>query len=258
MSEEVNGFLDVGYRNNLMELSFNINGFPYGLGNKIEELLNLEAYCIRTGKKCNYYWNNEDDKRSYPILVGFKNINIQSEHRFEDAIVLPGYLWLGPVFASRQEMLQAVKNMDIKFTFNKPIDSYVGVHIRRTDRIQDVVTYCDYMDKDCADLLFMRTVGLLNREKPKNLFVCSDDDKYKNIFIKLLDSNINIIRTNTMDCPQVYQDWYTLANSDKIIMCSKMSSFAAIASLVKDIPLVSFFNEKDTTLIRCGTKVCYI
>ena len=35
-----------------MELSFNINGFPYGLGNKIEELLNLEAYCIRTGKKC--------------------------------------------------------------------------------------------------------------------------------------------------------------------------------------------------------------
>ena len=38
---------------------FNSSGRPDGLGNRIEELIFLEAYCIKNNCKCNYYWQNK-------------------------------------------------------------------------------------------------------------------------------------------------------------------------------------------------------
>ncbi len=240
-------------------MPFNINGLPYGLGNKIEELINLEAYCIRTNDTCNYYWNNEDLRFSYPILVSFKNVAIQSEKRHSNAFTY----YLGDSkrgsFTTREEKLLAIKNMNINMDL--PLltkEAYTSVHIRRGDRIRTSHIYCDYMSLNMSNTLVDVTAKLINLEKPKNIFVCSDDNEVKYSFISKLDKNISIIAPIKMGrYPLVYEEWYALAYSSKIYMCSKLSSFAAIASLVNDIPLVSFFDEKESTLCRCSTRVEY-
>jgi len=226
-----------------------INGQPYGLGNKIEELLNLEVYCINNNTQGFYYWNNVQE-RSYPILVNFKHITIQSESPYKDASTLPCFLD-NPILPTRQEILMAVKNMCIKLQVSKTAEPYLGIHIRRTDRIQNSPLNADYMDANTANSLLERTARFINYECPKNLFICSDDERAKEELISKIKKPINIINPlGKNDYPLAYQDWYALANAYKIIMCSKLSSFSATASLVNNIPLVSFFAEEETSLVR--------
>jgi len=239
---------------------FNVNGLPYGLGNKIEELVNLEAYCIRTRSVCRYYWNNEDPSFTYPALVKFKRI-ILSNYRLQDERP-KGFFDLDPVFTTREEKLRAIKNIKILVDFKKKDVSYTGVHIRRGDRIKKEINGTendiDYMDVTLADSLLERTAKALNADPPKNVFICSDDEDSKRNFIGMLHSRITIIDSpidTPDDCPLVYKEFLALANSDKIYMCSKLSTFSAIASLINDIPLMSFFSERESTLIRCGADV---
>ena len=53
-------------------------GRPDGLGNKITELILLEAYAIEKNINVKYYWNNSKYRkdRKYPILLKGKNVEI--------------------------------------------------------------------------------------------------------------------------------------------------------------------------------------
>ena len=63
----------------------NFNGRQDGLGNRIEQLINIEAYCILNDVSSNYYWNNDNVPcRSYDIKLKCNNIIIQDKHIYEN------------------------------------------------------------------------------------------------------------------------------------------------------------------------------
>ena len=50
-------------------------GRPDGLGNRIEQLINIQEFCIKNNMKCIYVWNNSG-YRKYDINITFENIEI--------------------------------------------------------------------------------------------------------------------------------------------------------------------------------------
>ena len=50
-------------------------GRPDGIGNRIEQLINIQEYCIENNSQCNYIWNNSNF-RNYLPLISFDNIEI--------------------------------------------------------------------------------------------------------------------------------------------------------------------------------------
>ena len=118
------------------------------------------------------------------------------------------------------------------------------------------ITAEDYMTEALAEEIFFKTLCAVNEELPLNLFVSSDDRAYKQKFINGLNNKINVITCDDDVDPslKIYQDFLILANSDHIYMCSKYSSFAAIASLINNIPLCTFYKPEESTLVRNKVK----
>jgi len=233
------------------------NGRPYGIGNKLEEIFILEAYCIRNRTNAQYFWNNKDPKFSYPVMIDCDHILIQEHLELSGNPDIPGFY--NPGFITRDEMKLAVKHVHFKINFPKICDlPYVGIHIRRGDRIPinwGGISVEDYMTDELAESLFLKTIDLVNKESPSNLFVCSDDMEYKNRFISSLNKSINVIQIEHTDpALVVYQDFLALAGSTHIYMCSKYSSFSATASLINDIPLYTFFKPEESSLARNNVK----
>jgi len=232
----------------------NFNGRPDGLGNRIEELINLECYCMKHNISCNYYWNNKYNFRSYDALLVCKNIKIQNEtpHDNQDKDPICKFHKY-----DSQEMINASKN--IQYIKNISTDiSYISIHIRSTDKLNN---RCK--DEFSYDLLIKnlnKTLAYLNDIKTEQyIFIASDDDKYKNYLISNLNKNFKIIDpfSNLINNP-VYKDYFSLVNSKKIIMVPKFSSFAATASLLGNTILVSHFAENETSLYRYKCNLEYI
>ena len=227
------------------------NGRPDGLGNRIEELINLECYCIKNDVSCNYYWNNKYKFRYYDIFLNCKNIIIQDTNYYNDTIKLNFGTY------NNEQMLIAASN--IKYVKNISCDiSYISIHIRSTDKLnnrsKDEFTYEYFIDK------FKKTLYYLNNMSGEiNIFIASDDDKYKKYLINNLNNNYHIVDPflNVID-DSIYKDYFSLVYSKKIIMVPKFSSFAATASLLGNNILVSHCHENETSLYRYKCNIKYI
>ncbi|RPH51039.1 MAG: hypothetical protein EHM85_08185 [Desulfobacteraceae bacterium] len=232
-----------------------INGRPDGIGNRLEELLRIEYHCILNKLTCCYYWdNNGSYNRRYPILFECINVTIQDKNKYP-VNMINEVGWM----SNRDQMIVAVKNVKLI----KPLDTdnceYTGVHIRTGDRIRNPVPHADFMDINLFNRIFKFTVKQINLEKPKYLFICSDNEKYKNRMISKLDKDIKVVDPLISKSGlQVYDDFYALSQSNKIYMCSKFSSFAITASILNNIPVVSFFDENDSNLIRYYANVIVV
>jgi len=221
----------------------NFNGRPDGLGNRIEELINLECYCIENDTSCNYFWNNKYNFRSYNNLLNCKNILIQDNHFYDNINIKCNFGEYNNI-----EMINASKN--INYFENIITDlSYISIHIRSTDKLNnrgnDEFTYNFFIDK------FKKTLNYLNNLSDEmNIFIASDDDKYKEYLIKNLNKNYHIVDPflNKITDP-IYKDYFSLVHSKKIIMVPKFSSFAASASLLGNNILVSHCDENETSYI---------
>ena len=229
------------------------NGRPDGLGNRIEELINLEYYCIKNDISCNYFWNNKFNFRSYNNLLNCKNILIQDTH-FHDNINIKCNFGV----YNNIEMINAAKNIEYFENINTNL-SYISIHIRSTDRCnnsghKDFFTYNFFVDK------FKKTLNYLNNMTDEmNIFIASDDDKYKKYLINNLNKNYHIVDPflNIID-DAIYRDYFSLVYSKKIIMVPKFSSFAATASLLGNNILVSHCHENETSLYRYKCNIEYI
>ena len=228
------------------------NGRPDGLGNRIEELINIESYCIQHDVSCNYYWNNIYNFRSYPILLNCKNIIIQDKEKHTNVNLK---LTFGEF--ENNQMSNASKNINYYEQINTDI-SYISIHIRSTDKLnnrgKDEFTYEYFIDK------FNNTIYYLNNIlNETNIYIASDDIKYKNNLINKLNKNFKLVDPfiNTIRDP-IYRDYFSLVNSTKIIMIPKFSSFAASASLLGNNILLSHCDEKETSLYRYKCNIQYI
>lgn len=155
-------------------------------------------------------------------------------------------------------MINAAKNIKYLQDINTDI-SYISIHIRSTDRLnnngdKDFFTYDFFIDK------FKKTLNYLNNMTDEmNIFIASDDDKYKKYLINNLNKNYNIVDPflNIID-DTAYKDYFSLVCSKKIIMVPKFSLFAATASLLGNNILVSHCDENETSLYRYRCNVEYI
>ena len=210
----------------------NFIGRSDGIGNRLEQIIKLEIFCSQENTSVNYYWNNK--RRKYPILIAAENVNIVSK-RISGTIPLQNY--------SQTEMLSAARLIkplfDIHFK-EKPI----GVHIRGTDRIGKDHPHFMLNNSEFSAYL-SRTIAAINKIKPKYLFVCADRAKYKRFFIKHLDKSISVVDP-ICDAPDVYRDFFALTLCESIYMCSKFSSFSIAASLIGNIPIVSYTHNRET------------
>jgi len=228
------------------------NGRYDGIGNRLEELLHLEYYCMSKGLTCSYYWDNSGNMdRRYPIFFECEHIDIQDRIKYPDNTI-SRIIYI----TNRDQMTSAVKN--IRFLKSLEINGYeyTGVHIRTGDRIQYPVPHGDFMDVRLFRKIFNFTINQINLERPESLFICSDNEDYRNKMISRLDKDIKVIDPlNTKHPLQVYNDFYALSNANKIYMCSKFSSFAITASMLNDIPIISFFEEDESNLMRYHANV---
>mgnify|MGYP003671429049 CR=1 FL=1 len=226
---------------------FNYLGRPDGIGNRIEEIINVNAYCHKNDMAANYVWINKHINRKYEVLISSENLNITRETienvEYKTIADLPKI----SEAITQQEVLNAAQNIKPIFEiFFEDSKKPIGVHIRGTDRIRN--NNHPHFMKNKGELFdyMSKTISLLNEKKPENVYVCTDDKKYYSEFIKKLDSSINVVTPICEnEIPLEYKDFFALSQCEEIYMCSKFSTFALTASLIGNVPLVSFFFDEE-------------
>ncbi len=229
-----------------------IQGRPDGLGNRIEELINLGAYCNVNKQKATYiwrnkphYWNGELIARSYDIYLSLDNVIITTDNEISGAVTEVNTITDN---LTQKDFLKAAKNIKPNFAINfenniKPL----GIHLRGTDRINKKMNHPHFMksEKQFNDLID-RTVFYVNKTLPQYLFICSDDIQYKNMFLSRLDKRIKVVNpVAENDIPEEYIDFFSLTLCSEVVMCSKFSTFAITASLIGNLKLTAFYKDNE-------------
>jgi hypothetical protein len=228
------------------------NGRPEGLGNRLEELINLEVYCEKNNCKCNYYWNNIHKHRTYEILIKCKNINIQSNKKYNNPnLDIDKLFYISNNQYTNNDMINYSKNIQPLFSYPKLDYNYDAVHIRSTDRIKNK-KYKNKSEED-NDHSFTydtfiknldKTIKIINKKKKKYIAICSDNEKYKKYFINKLNKDIRVVEPlKDANINNSYKDFYTLVYAKSIYMVPKGSSFALTASLLGNNLVYSYFKN---------------
>lgn len=229
-----------------------IQGRPDGLGNRIEELINLGAYCNVNKQKAIYiwrnkphYWNGELIDRSYDIYLSLDNVIITTDNKTSGPFVEVNTILDN---LTQKDYLTAAKSIKPNFTINfenniKPL----GIHLRGTDRINKKMNHPHFMksEKQFNDLID-RTVLYVNKTLPQYLFICSDDIQYKQMFLSRLDKIIKVVDpVSENGIPEEYIDFFSLTQCSEVVMCSKFSTFAITASLIGNVKLTAFYKDNE-------------
>jgi hypothetical protein len=230
------------------------NGRPDGLGNRIEQLIFLEAYCIKNNCKINYYWENKYTFRTYKNLFICKNIIIQDKikHKIDNLKIKSDDF-------SKEELYNATKNITLSYNLPKLDYEYIAVHIRAGDKLNNRGK--DEFTLDFLKMNFNKCINIINNLSSENIniVICSEDIFLKNELIKNLNKNIIVKNPyETIDLNDEYKDFYKLVNAKEIFMVPKFSSYAATACLFGNNILNSFVNENESSLYRYKCNVNYI
>jgi len=225
------------------------NGRPHGLGNRIEEIIILEAYAQKYNYLIDYHWNNSLEnwtwndcivRATFDINFKAQLVNIIQEKRDERSNINIANI---SKTLNQDDILEAGKKIlplfDIKFENNiKPI----GVHIRGTDRIGEGK---HNMNEEQFNNIFIKIINKINESNYKYIFVCSEYEYYKNEFIKRLNKNIKVVvpTVNNIDIKNDSVDLFSLSLCNKIYLCSKFSSYSIIASIIGNIDLICNYDE---------------
>lgn len=210
-------------------------GRPDGLGNRIGELIIIEAHCRRRGKDCTYYWNNDNPRqdRQYPILLKSKHVQIQSKKRFSCRFKVDS--------TSLEEKLASARGIEPTFEIRfGSVERPVGVHIRAGDKI-DGHYQSGGVGRDDFRGMAERTVHELRTGNYKHVFICSEEDSIRRWMIEKVQGEVEVctpVCNSGID--PVYRDFFALTKCSEIIMCSKFSSFAVCAALVANCKIKSF------------------
>jgi hypothetical protein len=207
--------------------SFKFIGRPDGLGNRVEQLIKIEAICNHKDLTCKYIWVNKFNNRSYDILISCKNVEIISDDKLTPANNAKTLSDFDMNF-DQKEILAAAKNIRPKFEicFKDNIRP-VAVHIRASDRVGRNHPHFMKNENELRSYL-SEIIYEFNNRKPKFVFVCSESKKCKDVFVS-----------------SEYADFFALTLCSEIWMASRFSSFSITASLVGNIPIFSFANDAE-------------
>lgn len=57
----------------MIDNAVSFSGRPDGIGNRIEQLILIQEYCVENNLRCYYIWNNSNFRKYLP-LISFDNI----------------------------------------------------------------------------------------------------------------------------------------------------------------------------------------
>jgi len=220
--------------------SFSYVGRADGIGNRIEEIIHLEVLCSKMKMECDYIWTNILESRTYEVCFVTENVSV----RVNDQPAHPVKNFSDFDCSYNQtDILTAARKIRPKFNLSfKGAIHPIGVHIRGSDRIGS--THHHYMKNEEELLVYLSgAVDIINQRKPNHLFVCSEDNHYKNLFLKYIDHDLLVAPIYDPSIPSEYVDFFSLTLCDEVIMASRFSSFAVTASLIGNIPLISFVSD---------------
>ncbi len=237
-------------RKRILSKNFEMNRFSFlgrldGLGNRLEEIIRLEAICSRLDLECEYIWRNFHYQRSYDILIDAGRVRIVEDKQ-------PAYpvkeLADFNLTLTQAEYLQAAREITPCFELYFPGDVQpVGVHIRGTDRIGKADHPHFMKDENELRMFLSETADALNQEKPPYVYVCSDTVQSKRVLIRHLCPEIQVVEPLTdVVTPAEYVDLFALASCQKIWMVSRFSTFSIAAALMSNAPLVTFVEDQET------------
>ena len=90
------------------------------------------------------------------------------------------------------------------------------------------------------------TIDALNKSKPEYVFVCSESKQCLDVFLRHLNKGIHVIEPIfDRHIPADYADLFALSLCSEIWMVSRFSTFSCVASLIGNIPLVTFIDDKE-------------
>lgn len=226
-------------------------GRPDGLGNRIEQLINIQEFCIKNNMKCIYVWNNSG-YRKYDINITFENIEIC------DSIIRDKKI----NYLSKLPFKRSI-GYDINFKFNFTIPTNINydviIHIRGTDRINDKNKHPDFSTASELDCYINKTINYVNNDKTISTFtIVSDDNKYINDIKSKIKKQFVYLPYN-YNVNKDWLDFYYLTNPQKyIIMCSQFSSYSICASILSNKKLLVFKNSLKSNLPRYKAKISVI
>ena len=223
------------------------NGRPDGIGNRIEQLINIQEYCKKYNLNCIYIWNNTFTHRTYEPLIKFDNITIKNKINENEKKYL-----------AKKCMIRTYGNIiDYQFTFNinNMINYDIIIHIRGTDRLQPI-NHFDYSNINELIYFINKTIKFINSRNDINTYTVVSDDK------RLLNYTINKIKKKYIQLPytqNINKDWldfYYLTKPNKyVLMCCKFSSFSITASILENKTLLVFPESLNSNLPRYKAKI---
>ena len=143
---------------------------------------------------------------------------------------------------------------------NSRIGEAIGIHLRRTDKIVDMV---DSTNVECVtsknkyDSMMTNMSSYIAKTAPGQLFfICTDDPKYLPIFkaeIMNLNSTAEFVSFDSLE--QTVQsvpafDLFALSRCRQIFQATLYSSFSLTASLIGNIPIVNFMYHESVSMIH--------
>jgi hypothetical protein len=228
------------------------DGRTDGLGNRIIEIIFLEYVASMKNISINYLWNNHPRRldRSYPVMIKSKNVNIinnlSKKGNFND------HFQFRELFSSmdQTDWVKYAKFIQPAFSIPSKKEKYTSIHLRGGDRILNLDKY--FIKKYLAveknhysitnfefNRIKKKSLKYINKLKPENIFICTDIEDEKIVYLNKLNFKYNLKNLGFDEkIPAVYTDFFNLAFSREIIMVSKYSTFALMASLVGQTKLM--------------------
>ena len=231
-------------------------GRPDGIGNRVEQLINIQEYCSDTKSLCIYVWRNSKflANRCYTNYLSFDNIIIKESLDKDDKYEIKN----ASIF---KRTLDRIVNYKFHFHIEilEPYDTII--HIRATDRLiestpTDPTNSSDFSNTKELDDYIDKTIEYVNTNpKIQNYTIVSDDSYY----LDYLKEKITKQYSNVSYNYTIHKDWldyyYLTKASERIIMCSKFSSYSITASILANIQLVVFKNSMKSNLPRYNAKL---
>lgn len=223
------------------------SGRPDGIGNRIEQLINIQEYCIENDVQCNYIWNNTNF-RNYLPLISFDNIEIVNTKNKNNS---------NNIQFKRSKDFRIRYKFDFNIDFNIEYDTII--HIRATDRLNPNMKHGDFSNENELNIFIDKMITYVNNSSEINTYtIITDDNKY----IDTIKNRINkkfVTLSYDYNIPNEWLDYYYLTKSkNNIIMCCKFSSYSITASLLANKPLLCFKQSLDSNLPRYKANVQFI
>ena len=232
------------------------SGRPDGIGNRIEQLINIQFYCIENNLQCNYIWNNSNF-RNYLPLISFDNIEIMNTKNSNNIQISNNIQKLNNIKFNR------TKDFGIRYKFDFNIDCNIEydtiIHVRATDRLNPNMKNCDFSNGNELNIFIDKMITYVNNRSEINTYTIITDDKKYIDTIKNRISKKFVTLSYDYNIPNEWLDYYYLTKSNKnIIMCCKFSSYSITASILANKPLLCFKQSLNSNLLRYKANVHFI